>query len=167
MKHLSFLIFSLILCIFASAKKPNFVFLVSEDNSIHYLKHYGAKFGSMPNVEKMAEEGLTFNHAFSNAPVCSVARSTLATGILAPRGGFQYHRKAETATLPNGVLPWSAILRDAGYFCANNRKLDYNFKYAIPWTLFSLSPPTGNSYVAKWSFTMVRYSSGCWLLLFQ
>ena len=89
----------------------------------------------MPNVEKMAEEGLTFNHAFSNAPVCSVARSTLATGILAPRGGFQYHRKAETATLPNGVLPWSAILRDAGYFCANNRKLDYNFKYngTKPW----------------------------------
>ena len=135
MKHLSFLIFSLILCIFASAKKPNFVFLVSEDNSIHYLKHYGAKFGSMPNVEKMAEEGLTFNHAFSNAPVCSVARSTLATGILAPRGGFQYHRKAETATLPNGVLPWSAILRDSGYFCANNRKQDYNFKYngTQPW----------------------------------
>jgi uncharacterized sulfatase len=83
----------------------------------------------------MATEGVTFNHAFSNAPVCSVARSTLATGILAPRGGFQYHRKAELATLPEGVLPWSAILRDAGYFCANNRKLDYNFKYigTKPW----------------------------------
>ena len=53
---------------------------------------------------------------FPTAPVCSVARSTLATGILAPRGGFQYHRKAELANLPKGVLPWSAILRDAGYF---------------------------------------------------
>ena len=128
MKYLSFLFFSTILCTIVSAKKPNFVFLVSEDNSIHYLKHYGAKFGSMPNVEKMAAEGVTFNHAFSNAPVCSVARSTLATGILASRGGFQYHRKAELATLPKGVLPWSAILRDSGYFCANNRKQDYNFK---------------------------------------
>lgn len=128
MKYLSFLFFSTILCTLVSAKKPNFVFLVSEDNSIHYLKHYGAKFGRMPNVEKMAERGVTFNHAFSNAPVCSVARSTLATGILAPRGGFQYHRKAELATLPKGVLPWSAILRDSGYFCANNRKQDYNFK---------------------------------------
>jgi uncharacterized sulfatase len=135
MKHWSLLILPLILSSFVWAKKPNFVFLVSEDNSIHYLEHYGAKFGSMPNVEKMATEGVTFNHAFSNAPVCSVARSTLATGILAPRGGFQYHRKAELATLPEGVLPWSAILRDAGYFCANNRKLDYNFKYigTKPW----------------------------------
>jgi uncharacterized sulfatase len=135
MKHWSLLILPYILSAFVWAKKPNFVFLVSEDNSIHYLKHYGAKFGSMPNVEKMATEGVTFNHAFSNAPVCSVARSTLATGILAPRGGFQYHRKAELANLPEGVLPWSAILRDAGYFCANNRKLDYNFKYigTKPW----------------------------------
>ena len=106
------------------SKRPNVVFLVSEDNSIHYLKHYGARFGSMPNIEKMAEEGLTFNHAFSNAPVCSVARSTLATGILAPRGGFQYHRKS---ALAKGVKPWTALLRKAGYYCANNSKTDYNF----------------------------------------
>lgn len=135
MQHLFITFFSVVIAGSVWAQKPNFVFLVSEDNSIHYLKHYGAKFGIMPNVEKMATEGVTFNHAFSNAPVCSVARSTLATGILAPRGGFQYHRKAELANLPEGVLPWSAILRDAGYFCANNRKLDYNFKYTgtKPW----------------------------------
>jgi uncharacterized sulfatase len=120
----SFFILSFILSAFVWAKKPNFVFLVSEDNSIHYLKHYGAKFGSMPHVEKLAMEGLTFNHAFSNGPVCSVARSTLATGILAPRGGFQYHRKS---SLANGIKPWSALLRQKGYYCANNSKTDYNF----------------------------------------
>lgn len=123
---------SYLLAVFAvlslhGAMRPNIVFLVSEDNSIHYLKHYGAKFGSMPNIEKMAKEGLTFNHAFSNAPVCSVARSTLATGILAPRGGFQYHRKS---ALAKGVKPWSALLREAGYYCGNNSKTDYNFATA-------------------------------------
>ena len=86
-----------------AAKRPNVVFLVSEDNSVHYLRHYGAEFGAMPVVEKLASEGLTFNHAFSNAPVCSVARSTLATGVLAPRAGFQYHRKSALANLPKGV----------------------------------------------------------------
>ncbi len=122
--------FSILLLIVVSpllSKGPNVVFLVSEDNSIHYLKHYGAEFGSMPNIEKMAEEGLTFNHAFSNAPVCSVARSTLATGILAPRGGFQYHRKS---ALAKGVKPWTALLRKAGYYCVNNSKTDYNFATA-------------------------------------
>lgn len=122
--------FSILLLLIVSpllSKRPNVVFLVSEDNSIHYLKHYGAEFGSMPNIEKMAKEGLTFNHAFSNAPVCSVARSTLATGILAPRGGFQYHRKS---ALAKGVKPWTALLRKAGYYCANNSKTDYNFATA-------------------------------------
>ena len=135
MKTYHFLPLLLIFVGWVHAKKPNFVFLVSEDNSIHYLKHYGAKFGRMPNVEKMAERGVTFNHAFSNSPVCSVARSTLATGILAPRGGFQYHRKAAPAQFSNGFLPWSASLRKNGYYCANNSKEDYNFKYdgTKPW----------------------------------
>ena len=66
----------------SAAKRPNVVFLVSEDNSIHYLKLYG--YGaSTPNVEALSKDGLTFNHAFSNSPVCSVARSTLATAMLA------------------------------------------------------------------------------------
>jgi arylsulfatase A-like enzyme len=65
MKHFYTFFLSLIITGLIWAKKPNFVFLVSEDNSIHYLKHYGAKFGSMPNVEKMATEGVTFNHAFN------------------------------------------------------------------------------------------------------
>ena len=130
MDKVRFLLLALLFAVTASvfgAKRPNVVFLVSEDNSVHYLRHYGAPFGAMPAVEKLATEGVTFNHAFSNAPVCSVARSTLATGVLAPRAGFQYHRKSAQAALPKGLKPWSALLREAGYYCANNSKTDYNF----------------------------------------
>ena len=109
------LFFLLFTSLIHAAKRPNVVFLVSEDNSVHYLRHYGAEFGAMPVVEKLASEGLTFNHAFSNAPVCSVARSTLATGVLAPRAGFQYHRKSALANLPKGLKPWTSLLKEAGY----------------------------------------------------
>ena len=111
-----------------SAKRPNFVFVVSEDNSIHYLSLYGNKLGITPNIEQLADNGLTFNHAFSGAPVCSVARTTLATAMHAPRVGFQYHRKSALATLPSGVKPWSQVLRENGYYTSNNSKTDYNFK---------------------------------------
>ena len=110
------------------AKRPNFVFIVSEDNSIHYLRLYGHRLGVTPNIERLAAEGLTFNHAFSGAPVCSVARTTLATAMHAPRVGFQYHRKSALANLPPGVKPWSAVLREQGYYATNNSKTDYNFK---------------------------------------
>ncbi|MEE2615561.1 MAG: sulfatase-like hydrolase/transferase [Verrucomicrobiota bacterium] len=134
--HLFRLIFSLVTtCSFIElahpaepAKRPNFVFVVSEDNSIHYLRLYGNKLGITPNIEQLADNGLTFNYAFSGAPVCSVARTTLATAMHAPRVGFQYHRKSALATLPSGVKPWSQVLRENGYYTTNNSKTDYNFK---------------------------------------
>ena len=133
--HLFRLILSLvIICWFIElsysaepTKRPNFVFIVSEDNSIHYLRLYGNKLGITPNIEQLADNGLTFNHAFSGAPVCSVARSTLATAMHAPRVGFQYHRKSALASLPPGVKPWSQVLRENGYYTTNNAKTDYNF----------------------------------------
>jgi arylsulfatase A-like enzyme len=109
-----------------AAKRPNVLWVLSEDNSIHYLKLYGDKLGSMPNVEKLASHGVTFDNAFSCAPVCSVARTTLATGIYAPRGGFQYHRKSQPANLTKGFKLWTQTLQEAGYYTSNNSKTDYN-----------------------------------------
>ena len=48
-----------------------------------------------PNIEALAAHGLIFDHAFSNAPVCSVARTTLATGCYGPRIGTQFHRQLQ------------------------------------------------------------------------
>ena len=44
-----------------------------------------------------------------------------------PEWGFNITARQKPSTLPKGVLPWSAILRNAGYYCANNSKQDYNF----------------------------------------
>ena len=109
-----------------AADRPNVVWIVSDDNSHHYLKHFFESGAPTPNIEAMAAHGITFDHAFSNAPVCSVARSTLATGCLGPRIGTQFHRKHTIATLPQGLRMFSELLRDAGYYTSNNSKTDYN-----------------------------------------
>ncbi len=109
-----------------AADRPNVVWIVSEDNSHHYLKHFFESGAPAPNIEAMAAHGITFDHAFSNAPVCSVARSTLATGCLGPRIGTQFHRKHTIATLPQGQRMFSEVLRNAGYYTSNNSKTDYN-----------------------------------------
>ena len=114
-----------------ASKRPNFLWVLSEDNSIHYLNLYGDKLGVMPTVEKMAANGIVFDNAFSCAPVCSVARTTLATGIYAPRGGFQYHRKSKPANLPKGFKPWTQTLQAAGYYTSNNSKTDYNITVPV------------------------------------
>lgn len=108
-------------------EKPNIVWLVSEDNSKHFLKLYDQNGASMPNVEALAEKGIVFNNAFSNAPVCSVARSTIISGCYAPRVGAQYHRRMQLAPMPDGLKMFPEYLREAGYYTTNNSKEDYNF----------------------------------------
>jgi arylsulfatase A-like enzyme len=109
-----------------AAERPNVVWIVSEDNSIHYLKHYFPGGAETPAIAALAAKGLTFEHAFSNAPVCSVARTTLATGCYGPRIGTQFHRRYQEAAMPEGLQMFSASLREAGYYTTNNSKKDYN-----------------------------------------
>lgn len=109
-----------------AAERPNFVWLVSEDNSKHYLKLFDEHGADTPHIEALAEHGLVFDRAFSNSPVCSVARTTLITGCYAPRIGTQYHRRYVTAPMPDGLRMFPAYLREAGYYTTNDRKKDYN-----------------------------------------
>lgn len=107
-------------------KTPNFVWLISEDNSKHFMKLFDPSGVNTPNIDLLSSQGLLFSHAFSNSPVCSVARSTLITGTMAPRTGIQYHRKTREAPMPNGLEMFPAYLRKAGYYATNNSKKDYN-----------------------------------------
>ena len=110
----------------SAADKPNVVWILSEDNSKHYLRLFDPNGAPTPNIEAMAKDGLVFNHAFSNAPVCSVARTTLITGCYAPRIGTQHHRRSKMAPMPEGLKMFPAYLREAGYHTTNNSKTDYN-----------------------------------------
>lgn len=114
--------------VIADFSRPNIVWLISEDNSVHYSNLYFETGAEMPNIRKLAEEGVVFDHAFSVAPVCSVARSTLATGSYPSRLGMQYHRSSESVTLPASVRPVFELMHEAGYYTSYYRKNDFNFK---------------------------------------
>jgi arylsulfatase A-like enzyme len=110
----------------AEVQRPNILWIMSEDNSKHYLRHFDRHGAVAPNIEALAQHGVTFDRAFSCAPVCSVARTTLITSCYAPRIGTQFHRRSKMATMSNGVKMFPAYLRAAGYYTTNNSKEDYN-----------------------------------------
>ena len=113
---------------YAKADKPNIVWLVSEVNSAHWLKLYHPDGASMPTVERLASNGIVFDHAFSCGVVCSAARSTIISGIYAPRVGASYHRRASFVPMPEGIKMFPYYLRQAGYYTSNCYKEDYNFQ---------------------------------------
>jgi len=121
------LVLACLLTGYAKQERPNIVWIVSEDNSSDWLRLYNKQGAPMPNVERLAAQGLVFNHAFSCAPVCSVARSTIISGCYAPRLGAQYHRKQQTVPMPDGLKMFPYYLRQAGYHTTNRAKKDYNF----------------------------------------
>lgn len=110
----------------SAADRPNVVWIVSEDNSKHYLKLFDETGVDAPHIEALAKNGLVFDHAFSNGAVCSVARTTLATGCYAPRIGTQFHRRSKLANLPKNLELFPRYLKEAGYYTTNNSKKDYN-----------------------------------------
>ncbi len=112
----------------AKQNRPNIVWVTSEDNSANWYRLYNPTHGAaMPNIETLAKNGLVFNNAYSCAPVCSAARSTIISGCYGPRTGSQYHRKQIPVAMPKGLRMFPFYLRQAGYYTSNNKKEDYNF----------------------------------------
>jgi arylsulfatase A-like enzyme len=109
----------------ASARqdRPNILWITSEDNS-PYLGCYGDPQAHTPNLDRLAAEGVRYRNAFANAPVCSAARSTLITGMHACSLGIHNHRSR--VRIPERFRMYPEYLRDAGYYCTNNSKTDYN-----------------------------------------
>lgn len=106
-----------------AADRPNILWITSEDNS-PYLGCYGDKLAKTPHLDKLASEGLRYRHAYSNAPVCSASRTTLITGMYPSTLGALNHRSS--VTIPAQFKLYPQYLRDAGYYCTNNHKTDYN-----------------------------------------
>lgn len=114
--------------------QPNIVWITSEDNSKHYMKLFDEHGIETPQIERLADQGVIFTRAFSNAPVCSAARSTLISGCYGPRTGSHYHRKLHQVPMPKGTKMFPSYLREAGYYTTNNSKEDYNiFKTEGTW----------------------------------
>lgn len=106
------------------ATRPNILWITSEDNAAHWLACYGNEDARTPHLDRLASEGLLFANAFANAPVCSVARSTILSGVHAVTQGTQH--MSSRYPIPDKFKPHVSYLRELGYYCSNNAKTDYN-----------------------------------------
>ncbi len=102
---------------------PNILWITSEDNS-PWLGCYGDTRATTPNLDRLASSGFLYTHAYANSPICAPTRSTIITGVYANSSGNQnmrsYYKKSDR------VKFFPEFLREAGYYCTNNSKEDYN-----------------------------------------
>ncbi len=124
------LLFLLLLCVAIppapaadASARPHILWISSEDHGPH-MGCYGDSYATTPNVDKLAGRGMIFQHCWSCAPVCAPARTTIISGLYASSTGSEHMRSLVAS--PSGKKMFPQLLREAGYYCTNNAKEDYN-----------------------------------------
>jgi N-sulfoglucosamine sulfohydrolase len=115
----------------AAAERPNILLIVSEDNGPE-LGCYGDVYARTPNLDRLAAQGVRFEHAFVPYSVCSPSRACFLTGLYPHQNGqvglathkFSMYRE-ET---PN----FASILKKHGYQTGLIGKLHINPESAFP-----------------------------------
>jgi len=74
----------------AAAEKPNIVFIMVDDLGPEWVSSYGAEGIETPNIDKLAQQGMSFENAYS-MPQCTPTRATLLTGQYPFRHGWVNH----------------------------------------------------------------------------
>ncbi len=146
-------------------EQPNILWLTCEDIS-PTLSFYGDSTAQTPALDKLAQSGMIFDYAFTTVGVCAPSRSSIITGMYpvsigthnmrtgrdyAGWGTRDYSGPSEatdingeniplySAVIPDNVKCFTQYLREAGYFCTNNQKTDYQF--AAPFTAWDENGP--------------------------
>jgi uncharacterized sulfatase len=119
------LCFTLWLCLSVNgAKQPNILWLSAEDINAHF-GCYGDPHAITPFIDKLSTEGMRYTHAFTTAGVCAPCRSGIITGMYQTSIGTQHMRGH--SQMPEEIKPFPTYLRQAGYYCTNSSKEDYQF----------------------------------------
>ncbi len=108
-----------------SADRPNILWLSAEDISAH-IGCFDDPYAITPNLDQLATEGVRFTNVYTAAGVCAPCRSTIITGMY--QNAIGTHHMRCNAKLPDWLKPFPTYLREAGYYCTNNSKTDYQFK---------------------------------------
>ena len=104
-------------------ERPNIVWITCEDTGPE-LGCYGDDYAVTPHLDALAARAMRYRVAWSTAPVCAPARTTIISGVYPPSTGGQ-HMRSEVK-MPSFMRMYPQFLREAGYYCTNNSKEDYN-----------------------------------------
>jgi arylsulfatase A-like enzyme len=123
-KKLIILLFFISQITIAQKERPNIVWLTFEDTSPQFIGCYGNKATKTPFMDSLAKIGTRFTRAFSTGSVCSPSRTAIITGMKTYTTGTGHHRS--NYPIPAFVKGFPYYMKNAGYYCTNNEKTDYN-----------------------------------------
>lgn len=93
-----------------AARRPNFVFLCSDDQRPDTIHALGNAVIQTPHLDRLVREGTSLARAITAHPLCVPSRAEMLTGCTSFRTGIGYGRRLNPA-----LALWPETLRQAGY----------------------------------------------------
>lgn len=96
------------------AKRPNIVFVFSDDHAPHAIGAYGSRYAELdptPNIDRLAASGMLFERSFCTNSICGPSRAVILTGKHSHKNGFMKNGNrfdGDQQTFPK-------LLQNAGY----------------------------------------------------
>jgi choline-sulfatase len=106
----------------ATAGRPNVLWIVADDQAPYVLGAYGNKQVRTPNLDKLAKEGMRFERAYCNSPVCTASRQSFLTGRYPRTIGVTQLQSA----LPESEVTLAEVLKANGYETGAIGKMHFN-----------------------------------------
>ncbi len=108
-------------------EQPNILLITADDMNWDAVGAYGCPVReTTPNIDRLASEGICFNHAHVTIAVCQPSRSALMTGRYPHRNGGEGFFHLRTTGIP--ILP--DLLRREGYQVGILGKVGHSTPYA-------------------------------------
>lgn len=92
-------------------KRPNIIFIFSDDHAYQAISAYGNKQVQTPNIDRIAKQGARFNNALVTNSICGPSRATLLTGKYSHINGYPLNE--QRFDVNQQLFP--ALLQQHGY----------------------------------------------------
>lgn len=124
--YIFFLLVSLISCqqqTEKNAKRPNILFIMSDDHAYQAISTYSDRLIETPHIDRIADEGIKFNNACVTNSICAPSRATILTGKHTHINGKIDNRHTNPFDTTNITFP--QLFQKAGYETAMYGKLHF------------------------------------------
>ncbi|NWV60706.1 STS sulfatase, partial [Malurus elegans] len=158
-----------------SVSNPSIILLLADDLGIGDLGCYGNRTLRTPNIDRLAEEGVTLTQHIAASPLCTPSRAAFLTGRYPIRSGMAAFSRvgvflfaASSGGLPSEEITFSKLLKQKGYataligkwhlgmncessndFCHHPLSHGFDYFYGLPVTNFRDCKPGQGSVFLK------------------
>jgi len=126
-------------------QKLNVLFIIDDDLTTTALKCYGNNICVTPNINRFAQDGMKFTHAYCQYPVCGPSRASLMSGYYPSATKVFGYVSGRNAIGPNRDT-WTQYFKKNGYYTARVSKI---FHMNVPGAIESGS--NGSDDPASWN----------------